>query len=84
MLEIARVVEGLILLHSGIQATEGFVPLNTLCNRGGCERGVATLRFEILRGNMLCHARIRRVCDNILNQALQRTSDIIDVDTSCF
>jgi hypothetical protein len=38
MLDVARVLEGLILFHSGIQVTEGFISLNldALCNRGGC------------------------------------------------
>jgi hypothetical protein len=54
MLEVATVVEGLILFHRGVQVTEGFIPpsFNALCNRGNFERGMATLRFEILRGRM--------------------------------
>jgi hypothetical protein len=51
MLEVATVIEGPILFHSGIQVTEGFIPLNfnVICKHGSCERGVATLCLEILR-----------------------------------
>jgi hypothetical protein len=54
MLEVATVVEGLILFHRGVKVTERFVPpwFNTLCNRGDVERGTATLRLETLRGRM--------------------------------